>query len=1030
MNNRIFTLLLLVSVVLTFALSGSAQNNCQNQQCLTEQLNISTGVNHATGSLYTPGSGDAYWNLISVPISAGAITVPRPAFVIPRYPAWTSATPNSGWISGQPINNWSVNGGPYTFERCFCVCTPGEYVINLNVVVDDRVELKLFSGSTEIADLGTVLGHTSVTNVPPTTIFLDEGTYCIRAGLFNVGSVAMGLNIQGSVSGPGLLSTFCCNTESAITGQKYNDLNGNGMRDPGEPVLPGWEIQLTDGVNTFTSTTGPDGYYSFTGIIPGLYTLSEVLQPGWTPTLPTAGIVANLDVSPNQVLVINFGNIERENCQDQFDVSFTPLRIIDSENCCYSINYANSGSEAVHALVIRALDGVTIHYNNLNAGYTEQHTPTSITVVPTTLGPFPASVTNLLELCLGHVAAMPQFVVIDYQDENYETFCSDTLRFACMPEEPCLYILSDSLVCDTAGYKYTAVVKNPIGGDFPVGLIKFTINPPLPAGVTFNPEPRFVIDPPLQPGQSTTVMFTIETGGLDLFGDSLCFVLSAHDNELERLCCAEIDTCIAFPMCDPCVMVDVEILPAPNTPRDSCCYELFITNQYPQTGVLTNIQTTILTPGASFNTISYSFGSGYLGIDQSGGGKTDYLWSHTSGLIPSVTDYNLFDFCLKGVTTTDSVYIAINWLAGDSIVCTDTIGVFCPECLEINGSVVECLDDGSYVYTMFSIVNHSSFSVNAIGLVETNPIDTILNAGVYPVPLTPPGGTINVPIHVWLAAGLTEACFDIVLRFVDEATGVNFVCCYATHCIELPDCEQLEEFACPDPEQTSTDPCPTVLDPVCGCDGEEYANPCEARNAGVLVYSHDLENCTGVIVAPGEEPIQLEAEEQPNGSVNLVWNAPPDEMFFHFFVMRHTSGREDEMIGIVTAAGMQSQLKFLDVSPYNGVNEYRIVGVTVKGRPVRSNEDAVYVQWDHSRTVNVTVFPVPTQNLLYVASSKQGPGVVEILGADGRLHLATSVTFSGMPAPIDVSTLQDGVFFVRLRYADGETGQGRMVKMQ
>ena len=33
---------------------------------------------------------------------------------------------------------------------------------------------------------------------------------------------------------------------STISGQKFNDLNGNGARDPGEPGLDGWTVQLLD----------------------------------------------------------------------------------------------------------------------------------------------------------------------------------------------------------------------------------------------------------------------------------------------------------------------------------------------------------------------------------------------------------------------------------------------------------------------------------------------------------------------------------------------------------------------------------------------------------------------------------------------------------------------------------------------------------------------------------------------------------------------------------------------------------------
>jgi hypothetical protein len=76
-----------------------------------------------------------------------------------------------------------------------------------------------------------------------------------------------------------------------ICGTKFHDLNGNGVRDPGEPGLPGWTIELVDpATNTVLQTvvTGPDGRYCFLGLQLGDYIVREVLQPGWVNTTPIA----------------------------------------------------------------------------------------------------------------------------------------------------------------------------------------------------------------------------------------------------------------------------------------------------------------------------------------------------------------------------------------------------------------------------------------------------------------------------------------------------------------------------------------------------------------------------------------------------------------------------------------------------------------------------------------------------------------------------------------------------------------------
>ncbi len=73
-----------------------------------------------------------------------------------------------------------------------------------------------------------------------------------------------------------------------ISGQAFDDLNGNGTEDPGEPGLPGWTIDLLDSSGTViaTTTTDASGDYSFPDLGPGTYTVQEELQPGWTQTAP------------------------------------------------------------------------------------------------------------------------------------------------------------------------------------------------------------------------------------------------------------------------------------------------------------------------------------------------------------------------------------------------------------------------------------------------------------------------------------------------------------------------------------------------------------------------------------------------------------------------------------------------------------------------------------------------------------------------------------------------------------------------
>jgi hypothetical protein len=77
-----------------------------------------------------------------------------------------------------------------------------------------------------------------------------------------------------------------------IRGTKWNDLNFDGIRDPGEPGLEGWTIFIDENRNRKRDqgersvVTDENGDYVFTNMRPGTYTIAEKAQPGWQQTSP------------------------------------------------------------------------------------------------------------------------------------------------------------------------------------------------------------------------------------------------------------------------------------------------------------------------------------------------------------------------------------------------------------------------------------------------------------------------------------------------------------------------------------------------------------------------------------------------------------------------------------------------------------------------------------------------------------------------------------------------------------------------
>ena len=92
-----------------------------------------------------------------------------------------------------------------------------------------------------------------------------------------------------------------------IAGTAWLDVNGDAMRDAGEPGLVGVTIQLLRaGAQVGQTLTGGDGAYRFADLPPGEYTVREV-QPGWL-RFSTTPDEATVDVLAGQQVAVNFGD--------------------------------------------------------------------------------------------------------------------------------------------------------------------------------------------------------------------------------------------------------------------------------------------------------------------------------------------------------------------------------------------------------------------------------------------------------------------------------------------------------------------------------------------------------------------------------------------------------------------------------------------------------------------------------------------------------------------------------------------------
>jgi fimbrial isopeptide formation D2 family protein/uncharacterized repeat protein (TIGR01451 family) len=120
-------------------------------------------------------------------------------------------------------------------------------------------------------------------NVNPDTTDSDaaQGT-----GITPVYTLASGDNVRNVDGGFYKLAT--------IGDRVWEDMNADGLQNDGATGIVGATVQLLNGSNAViaTTTTGADGFYQFTGLIPGSYSV-QVLPAGFAASTQNAGANAN-----------------------------------------------------------------------------------------------------------------------------------------------------------------------------------------------------------------------------------------------------------------------------------------------------------------------------------------------------------------------------------------------------------------------------------------------------------------------------------------------------------------------------------------------------------------------------------------------------------------------------------------------------------------------------------------------------------------------------------------------------------------
>jgi hypothetical protein len=100
---------------------------------------------------------------------------------------------------------------------------------------------------------------------------------------------------------------------ATLSGQVFNDLNGDGVKQPNEPGFPGFLMELdpnSDGTASAFTATDANGFYQFGNVTPGAHRVVEVPQAQRRGTSPASGAYQVTVQSGQKVSGLNFGNLD------------------------------------------------------------------------------------------------------------------------------------------------------------------------------------------------------------------------------------------------------------------------------------------------------------------------------------------------------------------------------------------------------------------------------------------------------------------------------------------------------------------------------------------------------------------------------------------------------------------------------------------------------------------------------------------------------------------------------------------------
>jgi hypothetical protein len=689
-----------------------------------------------------------------------------------RLPITCSAPDSTGSICGMKFNDLNGNG----------IQDPGEpglpgWIINLTY--------NYITGPVHLTDTTDANGNYCFNNLQP------GGTYTVfetnQSGWQQTLPVSPGTYTIPLTSGEHKDSINFGNKQlpqlGSICGMKFNDLNGNGVQDPGEPGLPGWIINLTYNYVTgpvhLTDTTDANGDYCFNNLQPGgTYTVFETNQSGWQQTLPVSPGTYTIPLTSGQhVNTVNFGNhlLAKSLCDS--------LKANASKITPGDCNWSLSLNQPANLTGIGSIQIVCLSPNQFTTGtglgpnFQNWFTSGLNTFTPPN-GHVPGgNLNNFFNMSLSYVTS-PQIIVVNWLDSLSNKICSDTLKLNC--QISCISIIRDTVTC--VGNKYNLSYLFTNNATFGMSNIVYTLLSP--NTVTISPLTAILL-PNVSSGSNSGPQNILISGALP--GDTVRIL--GRFNSPDSCCWCYDSLIVIIPTCaSVCDSISVQ---AQGSSTD-CCYSISLTNN--SSMVFSNVEFELLS-GGMYSTVATTSSPGWGFTNITPNNLINLVKFPIAQGIGHGTFSNVLDMCIRQYSSPNQI-IVVNWIKDGKVICRDTLRFQCvptviktDSCSQVINGILKCLPNGTFQYN-FRVQNNSTINSTGYGIYPTTPgvsfSQTIFpNISIMPNQVSPMDSIIISGI-----GGNENVCFQTaIFTVVTGVNAYNFCCHSDTMCMTTPVCD-------------------------------------------------------------------------------------------------------------------------------------------------------------------------------------------------------------------------------------------------